>query len=98
VGDHGAQHRLQVVDGIGPKRPGGARDRDVELLRIDQELDAETGVEAFEPPHPVQLLLLFVRLLSLKTRRDEAGNGRERECARECARGWASGGNAVLRK
>jgi hypothetical protein len=36
-------------------------------------------VESFDLPHPVQLLFLLLRLLRLKTRRDEVGDGRERE-------------------
>jgi hypothetical protein len=51
-------------------------------------------VESFDLPHPCQLLFLVVRLLSLKTRRNEVGDGRERE--RE--RGETSDGNAILRE
>jgi hypothetical protein len=51
-------------------------------------------VESVDPPHPVELLFLLIRVLRLKARRDEVGDGRERECER----GETSGGNAVLRK
>jgi len=45
-------------------------------------LHAEAGAESFDLPDPGELLFLLVRLLSLKTRRDEVGDGRERECER----------------
>jgi hypothetical protein len=44
-------------------------------------------VESFDLPHPVQLLFLLVRLLSLEKRRDEGGKGRERDRERDRERG-----------
>jgi hypothetical protein len=42
-------------------------------------LHAEAGLESFDPPYPLELLFLLVRLLRLKNRRDELGDGRERK-------------------
>jgi hypothetical protein len=65
------------LDRIGPEQASVARDGDVELPRIDQELHAEAGAETFDLPHPSRPLVLLFRFLGLKTRRDDAGDGRE---------------------
>jgi hypothetical protein len=97
VSDDVAKHRVQVLDAIGAKGTRPARHRDVELGRVEQQLDAEAGLQALDAPDPVELLLLLlVLLLVLRGQRSrcEIGGGRERQGER----GEADGGNAVLQR
>jgi hypothetical protein len=96
VRDDVAEHRAQVFDAVGAKGTRAARYRDVELGRVEHQLNAEAGLQALDPPDPVELLLLLVLLLVLRGQRSrsEIGGGRERQGER----GEAGGGNAVLRR
>ncbi|HJR50814.1 MAG TPA: hypothetical protein VJ794_06895 [Gemmatimonadales bacterium] len=96
MGDDVAEHRAQVLDPIGAKGTRAAGHRDVELGWVEHQLDAEAGLQALDPPDPVELLLLLlVLLLVLRGQRSRGEIGSGRECQGE--RGEADGGNAVLR-
>jgi hypothetical protein len=92
-----AELGAQVLDGIGPQRAGTARNGDVELARVEEELDAVAGLEVTDLPDPVELFLLVLVIVLLvlgdQRSRRETGGGRERECER----GETESGNAVLR-
>ena len=85
------------MDAIGAKGTRAARHRDVELGRVEHQLDAEAGLQALDPPDTVELLLLLLVLLLVlrgQRNRSEIGGG----CERQGERGEADGGNAVLRR
>jgi hypothetical protein len=89
VGQDVAEHGAQVFDGVGPKRACAARDRDVELGGVEEQLDAVAGLQALDPPDSIEVLLVLLVLLRDQRGRQETGDRRERQ--REC--GETDGGN-----